>query len=345
MNTRMGNISFMSGESSSCRRMCRLLAAGLVTVVAGPQASQGALPFNATITADNGYAYGLGTVNGIGSDIRDFMPGPCQAGTCVKGPKMGASYPGCPNGLYGDCSGVSVENCTLAAEIFNCAGGPETYSHTKPGNFYIYIAAWSDDSVLQGVLARFEGNQPGATIGYSGAGWEVFATGIDHDCPPAGGPSRADINTQVGLANTLSGGPGSSVGWVDTLGGTSGSGLEKGVLVVGEPNAPTGGVFPQVCPNESQNNPQLIDMTDQPRWMWYNAHPDPADPQYISDAFTMNPPGGGGHREYLIFRIQLSALRQSAGIPTVSEWGLLVLLLSGISMGTVLFGRRRMVPG
>ncbi|NOT01075.1 MAG: hypothetical protein HOP29_10645 [Phycisphaerales bacterium] len=31
-------------------------------------------------------------------------------------------------------------------------------------------------------------------------------------------------------------------------------------------------------------------------------------------------------------------------VPTVSQWGLLILLLSGMSMGTVLFGRRRAVP-
>lgn len=31
-------------------------------------------------------------------------------------------------------------------------------------------------------------------------------------------------------------------------------------------------------------------------------------------------------------------------VPTVSEWGLLVLLLGGMSMGTVLFGRRRRIP-
>jgi hypothetical protein len=57
---------------------------------------------NVTITSDNAYSFGFGTAAGLTS-------------------------------LFG-----GVENCT-AGEIFNCTGGPETYSVTAQAGDYLLV--------------------------------------------------------------------------------------------------------------------------------------------------------------------------------------------------------------
>ena len=135
---------------------------------------------------------------------------------------------------------------------------------------------------------------------YTGApGWEVYATGIDYDIGSGGPPLSStgpSINTQIGIANNTSGGPGTSVGWVGVSGGANGN------LAVGSTNTPptSPNPFPAVCG---------IDPAAQ--WMWYNARPG------VLNAFTNSlapnngggsTVGNGGHREYLIFRIPVRSL-------------------------------------
>lgn len=180
-------------------------------------------------------------------------------------------------------------NCS-AADIFSCGvGGVETYNLTSlTANSYIYLVAWSDDAVSQGIIAEF--SHTGGNTLYTGAGWEVFATGIDYDpsCipnPPA--PTMAQVNAQIALANSVPGGPAATTSrhWVNTSGGVNGPGF--GVLAVGEPNT-AGGTFPAMaCMNPAAT------------WMWYTT-----DPTYttIPNPFS----GAGNMREYLIFRKPLT---------------------------------------
>src|SRR5262249_9806383 len=138
---------------------------------------------------------------------------------------------------------AAVDN-TTAAQIFACGTGPEVHSLTVPEHGYLYIAAWGDNQVTQGLLAQFKrtnGFYGGMFNGplYSGKGhWAVYATGIDYDGLP--GPTLATINEQIGIADTDSGAPDlTSIGWVND--GTGGQGscfndLGDGYLAVGEKN-------------------------------------------------------------------------------------------------------------
>jgi hypothetical protein len=210
-----------------------------------------------TITADNAYGFGYGPSTGI------------------------TSYFG------------GVFNST-AGDIFNCSTGPETYvvSGGSVGDF-LYIVAWSDDGVTQGVLGQFKASGGGPVI-YTGQGsWEVYATGIDFD--GSGGPTLTAVNAQIAAANSAAGAAGAtSIGWV----GTTPVGGREGVLVFGEDNTTSSAStcsnpVPVVCPTSS-GQPNAID--GQARWMWY-LRPG------ATCAFLE-----GNHREFLIFRMPLAAI-------------------------------------
>jgi hypothetical protein len=196
------------------------------------------------VTADNAYGLGTGTARGI------------------------THYFGI------------VENLT-AGQIFNgpAGNGPEAYTlqDADPGG-YLYILAWSDDSISQGVLGqlRVEG-QPAY---YTGQGdWEVFATGIDLDIPVGGGgPPVSAINSQIAAANAGTGPASTSGLWVGTTGGALGN------LAFGEDNSSAGGDFPVAA---------LIDPAA--RWMWFNRSPG------VLNAFR-----DGNHKEALLFRLPLA---------------------------------------
>ena len=199
----------------------------------------------AVITADNAYGFGYGTYYTI------------PAGQ-----------------YYGGLENLKAEDIT------SCSTGPETYLVNPAITDYLYIVAWSDDVVYQGVLGQFKnGNLPPILTGSSN--WQVFATGINFDIPPyspAGGPSLALINQQITIANKNIGGTASSRGWV----GLTSSGQS---LAIGEPNDNMGGTFQQVCGIDTAAH-----------WMWFNVDPT----KY--NAFTQGP-YPGGHKEFLIFRI------------------------------------------
>src|SRR5579862_483704 len=118
----------------------------LLLVLASSRANTARAVVTVHITADNAYAYGFGTVNGVTSTV------------------------------------TGIENCS-AGEIFNCNGGPETYvipANVNLAATYIYIAAWSDDSQTQGVVASFTDGTTTITSGVINGGvgpqWEVYAT-------------------------------------------------------------------------------------------------------------------------------------------------------------------------
>jgi hypothetical protein len=161
---------------------------------------------------------------------------------------------------------------------------------------YIYIAAWSDDLVSQGVLGQFARYEPGKkSIRYFTGrdDWKVYATGIDYD--NGGSPTCAEINEQIAIANASAGDPFmTSVGWVGSL-GSGCTGSELGRLAEGEKNmlhphlGPCPDAFPQVCLGSI--GPTL-------EWMWYA-------PEDVTCPWRP----GANYREFLIFRLPVSVLQ------------------------------------
>ena len=154
----------------------------------------------------------------------------------------------------------------LAADIWSV----EVYSLTVPDISNIYIAAWSDDSVIQGVLADFQNTTSGGQVLSGDPIWEVTATGINLDnvSPP---PTLAQLTTEILNANA---GTNPSSGWV--------------------PNTPSaltnvaGGI----------HGGAIGGIDDDARWMWYDSGLD-SSPDAPFDGFN--------HNEYLIFRIPVTA--------------------------------------
>lgn len=227
------------------RGLCSFILVAALLVLGVTTAS--AQTINATVTADNAYRLAYGTPSGI----TNFF--------------------------------ANVEN-NLAANIFSCGPGPEIYPNIPyVPKGYLYLVAYSDNAVSQGVLAQFVS---GSKTTYTGStAWQVYATGIDFN-PGSGGPSVPAINSQIAIANAGTGGPGSSHGWVGPNGGPTTAGY-VGTLAIGEDNSSASGDFPQVC-TSAIGTPA--------KWMWYN-------PSALADPFTGNVPG-----EYLIFRLPFSEL-------------------------------------
>lgn len=73
-------------------------------------------------------------------------------------------------------------------------------SYTFNAGRYIYVAAWSDDAVAQGLIGEFFlPNQDRLVTNNSD--WQVFATGIDLDTG-APHPTAGHLTAQVALANS-----------------------------------------------------------------------------------------------------------------------------------------------
>lgn len=137
--------------------MHRTLAAILAaSVVAGVGASANAEIVNVTITADNHYA------------------------------------------LYSSQAGVFTYH---GGNELGAGGAPGTYNwsiaenHTFNAGNILYIAAWSDDSVAQGVMAQFQSDSLGTLLS-GDSRWEVYATNINRgDGDPH--PAALDIFAHV----------------------------------------------------------------------------------------------------------------------------------------------------
>lgn len=92
----------------------------------------------------------------------------------------------------------------IGGNELGAAGNPGTYNWSMaeswsftPGTA-VYIAAWSDKSVAQGLLADFSIN--GVPIRSGSEGWDVFGTGIDMNDGSAH-PDAALIKSQVAHAS------------------------------------------------------------------------------------------------------------------------------------------------
>lgn len=99
------------------------------------------------------------------------------------------------------------------------AGSPGTYNWSLPETFsfnvnagdYIYVAAWSDDQVAQGLIGQFS---DGSQTLYTGtAGWQEYLTFHDLD-DGAAAPTTAQLSgvlagvTWSGISNTVDNGAG-----------------------------------------------------------------------------------------------------------------------------------------
>lgn len=190
-----------------------------------------------------------------------------------------------------------IENQT-AGQIFNCGEGPELYTvpaADAQAASYLYIIAWDDSAVTNGVLARFRRKDGGGGFGedvFTGTkGWQACATGLKYEIG-SGGPDLATINTYIAKCgaggldpNTTSG------GWVDEVGTPIGAvafGEDNTTPYDGGPKA--GNEFPLVCP---------MDMPAEARWMWFNW--DPANVVPPQSAFLF-PGGENPYHQFLLFR-------------------------------------------
>ena len=248
-----------------------------------------AVDVDGVITVDNAYGFGFGDVNGMTT-------------TSYFGGIRNTSAADITNGvpvLY------TAGDANAGNGYTNVGVGPELYDlNGLPASDYVYLVAWSDDFALQGALASFTVGS--TTIGtYESIGWEVYATGRDRDSNIISDTltnSAADIaliNSQIALANTASGGPGTSVGWVDENGLLPDSSPGVGALVFGDDNTGgAGGTHPFGAINGIDSSA---------RWMWYNE-----DPGTIANPFSAGPEGPDGHNEFLIFRIPVKNIPEPA---------------------------------
>ena len=186
-----------------------------------------------------------------------------------------------------------------AAEIFNCGVGPEKYTvpaADADNASFLYIIAWDDSAVTNGVLASFRRTDGGQGFGeqvFTGTpGWEACATGLKYEVG-TGGPSLDVINEYIGKCNAGDLDPNtSSGGWVDEVG------TELGAVAFGEDNTTpydggpkAGNEFPLVCP---------ADMPAEAHWMWFNWDPENVVPPQSAFMF---PGGQNPYHQFLLFRL------------------------------------------
>ncbi|MBX7195673.1 MAG: hypothetical protein K1X94_26690 [Sandaracinaceae bacterium] len=231
------------------------------------------------ITGDNAYAFGFGPLGGLSSYYDGFVAR--VAGdifNCSQSCAMGETCTVGTCDVFGSCNEDGA-----GAETFVVPGTAATAED------YLYIVAWSDDGVTQGVIGQFVADGVGSDYFTGAGGWEVCATGMDFDTR-AGDPSpdRALVEAQIAACNS---GSGQSGGWVDQ------SGRDGHALVVGEANDPTpGGSFPPICTAGRGDS-----IGADARWIWYDD-----DTSTGGDPFHSSDPSGGG--EFLIFRLQIQEL-------------------------------------
>lgn len=287
---------WQASNGLSMRTTCGLTAMAVVCAVT---AQTLAVDVDGVITVDNAYGFGFGSVTGMTTSSYFGGIRNTSAGDIVSGPPV----------LY-------VAGTANAGNGYRNSGvGPELYDlNNLPVSDYMYLIAWSDESVLQGAIASFTvGTQTVGTV--ANVGWEVYGTGLDRESYLAADTLTnspediALINQQIAIANASAGGAGTSIGWVNEDGLLPDGTVGSGALVFGDDNVGgAGGTHPF-------NAIQGIDSAA--RWMWYNE-----DPVNIANPFSAGPEGSDGHHEFLIFRIPV------ASVPAP---GATALLLGGLA--------------
>lgn len=210
---------------------------------------------NVIITADNAYGFGYGT----STQLLNYEGG-------VENPDADDIF-ACP-------IGVGPEEYVVPAANANAGG-------------YLYIVAYADKLVTQGVIAKFfrDGAQPVFT---GNGNWEACATGVDFDVG-GGGPSLEQINEQIELCNEGDGDPATtSGGWVGT------AETPNGYVVFGEDNSTD-----RDAPSAGNEFKIACEIDPQARWMWF---------EWDAARSAGSPflwPGGNQNttKDFLIFRL------------------------------------------
>jgi hypothetical protein len=181
--------------------------------------------------------------------------------------------------LTGDYSGsnLTLQQTDVGGTHVGGPNATHAYSFTT-SDHYLYVVAWSDVNIQQGLLFDFAVN--GAPYWSSDTNfytnvWRVYASG-DPNTPP----TLNQISTQIAAANSASGGTGSSVTWVPPAVG----GVNDGTF---PPNGPRWD-HPSVTTNIDANA----------RWIWRDSGNDTTPTPPASVPF--NPEFD--HGEFLIFR-------------------------------------------
>lgn len=226
-----------------------------------------------TITSDNAYMFGVGTVNGIDA---------------------GSFYGGVRNGAAADIYGGAVWDVQQHGGMLPPYGvlpsyGAERYTISDDiQGKYIYIIAWSDNQSYQGTIARFEDvlTQLSYLTG-PGSAWEVYATGLDYDSRFETMPTLQIINAQIALANAKSGVAPGSIGWVNELGCADGGSGCRGRLLYCE--SFTNARFTA--------SPGLQQALGDAVFMWYG------NPDYPNGDCDISVSPASSSGEFLIFRL------------------------------------------
>lgn len=150
---------------------------------------------------------------------------------------------------------------------------PAAYDFSTPDR-YIYIAAWSDDHVAQGLLHDLKFNGEKA---FSGSpAWRVYATGVDRDtCAEA--PTPAEMKAWITTACSTN-------AWVPTV-----------------TNGPTN-TFAGIASWDMVTTwYPLPEISDEAQWTWFDSG--------LCGGFPQPFVGDCNHSELLIFRLQVSHVR------------------------------------
>ncbi len=155
------------------------------------------------------------------------------------------------------------------------SGSETNYRVFQTDGEYLYVAAWSDDAVAQGLLAELLVD--GVMLTSGDPQWQVYATGMDLDSDTP--PTLTEMSDAIDFA-------GVSQTWT----------------------APA--VGPQNMPNNGPALPLNGEITDQAHWIWHDSGKRVIS--VLSPGGPGSPPfePGFNHDEFLIFRIPLPAAAQ-----------------------------------
>ncbi len=214
------------------------------------------------VTADNSYRFGFGDALGLRSTFGAAeATTACEIFCCSTPCTTSAECAGVACGPLGACED------DLGAEVYVVPEGAVT------GADFLYVIAWSDDSVTQGLMVDVR-DPSGRVLSRSGdRGWSVCATGRDYDRDGPGDDEVAEWLARCDRADTPSG------GWVGS------ESVNPPRLAVGERNDGDDGEFPIVCgaPGSSDSP------TPETAWVWFDGGSGPP--------FTTPQP------EFLLFRV------------------------------------------
>lgn len=147
-----------------------------------------------------------------------------------------AVYKGNPNNVTSKILPAGNSNGTSNSsnqQIFS----PTTNTIQITNNEWLYLIAWSDDAVCQGLIGEFTGDR---ILKTGDSGWQVYATGKNYGDNQS--PTMSEINSHIQLANT-------SNAWTTPFVG------------------PTNANGTQVCSGWRKVN----GISDDAKWIWYNS--------------------------------------------------------------------------